>query len=111
MTGFKSLPRSEQKKYASYAISPKSHRPLKSRPFVKPEHAVHLALDVGPLEDQPERRAPRAAASAARSSAAGSSRLLDADVFERPPLNGLERQHTLKLREELLALLQVVVPS
>ena len=30
MTGFKSLPRSEQKKYASYAISPKSHRPLKS---------------------------------------------------------------------------------
>ena len=66
---------------------------------------------MGPLEDQPERRrlSLRRVRHAARQQEAVASG--DANVFERPPLNGLERQRALELREELLALLQVVVPS
>ena len=66
---------------------------------------------MGPLEDQPERRrlALRRVRHAARQQEAVAS--LHPHVAEGAPLNGLERQRALELREELLALLQVVVPS
>ena len=65
---------------------------------------------MGPLEDEAKRvrlalrrvRYPRRQQKTITAS--------HADVFERPPLDGLERQRALELREELLALLQVVVP-